>query len=118
MASTVNMYDAASAGVRFAKTGPDCWPSDCTAALPLSASAAVRGRHPAVEAEGSAVAVSEVEVVAVVVVFGTLAYQYHIATAIAIRMMRQPSLRKNPFIGRSVGVLCKWGEYPRTRRAR
>src|SRR4051794_110481 len=87
-ATTVKMYDAASAGVRLAKTGPDCLPSDCTAARPRSASAAVSGCHP------DAV-VGEPDVVVVLVDRGlTLAYQYQTHARIMRMIIRQPSRLK------------------------
>src|SRR3954471_17168797 len=92
-ATTVKMYDAASAAVRLANTGPDCLPSDWTAARPRSASAAVRGCQPLfVE-----VAVSTV-VVVVDLDAGTRAYQYHAATQIRMMITRQPIRRRNPFM--------------------
>src|SRR3954464_2692928 len=111
-ATTVKMYDAASAGVRLANTGPDCLPSDCTAARPRSASAAVSGCHPDV-----ALLVVP-DVVAVPVDRGlTLAYQYHTHARMTRMIMRQPSRLKKPFIVRAQRV-SDGGEYPRTSRAR
>src|SRR6185503_2490394 len=78
LARTVKMYDAASAAVRLAKTGPDWLPRDCTAARPLSASGAVSGCQPLF----TDVAVSTV--VVLVLVVGTRAYQYQIATQMAM----------------------------------
>src|SRR3954453_16723308 len=90
-ATTVKMYDAASAAVRLANTGPDCLPSDWTAARRGSASAAVSGCQP-LETEVALPTVVEF----VVVVAGTRAYQYHPAAAIARMIIRQPRRRKKP----------------------
>src|SRR6476469_6056179 len=100
-AATVKMYDAASAGVMFAKTGPDCRPGDCTATRPRSAAAAVRGCHPDAD-----------EVVVVTVSVGRPARTYQYQSTQRTRMMtrRQPALLRQPF------MVCEcegWGRIPR-----
>src|SRR5882762_9111992 len=98
-ATTVKMYDAASAGVMFANTGPDWRPSDCTARRPRSASAFVSGCQPvvtdvavppgvapALTADGSS----------------TRAYQYQTPARMAMTIIKQPRRRKKPFIVLSV----------------
>src|SRR3954463_6251111 len=95
LATTVKMYEAASAGVRLAKTGPDCLPSDCTAARPRSASAAVSGCQPEAAVALTALVV-EVEERGL-----TRAYQYQTHARMTRMIMRQPSRLKKPFIVRA-----------------
>src|SRR2546423_10671515 len=104
-ATTVKMYDAASAGVRLANTGPDCRSSDCTATLPRSASAAVSGCQP----ELTEVAAAPVAVGVTAAGRSTRAYQYHTATR-SMRMTRQPALFRQPFM---VGEREGWARIPR-----
>src|SRR6266550_5471233 len=92
----MKMYDAASAGVRFAKTGPERCPSDCTATLPRPASAVVSGAHGVFVTPPAGAVVGAVFFVAAAGL-STRAYQYQSATR-AITMTRQPALRKQPFI--------------------
>ena len=89
------MYDAASAGVRLTKTGPDCRSSDCTATRPRSASVVVRGCQP--ELTEVAVAAAFVAELVVVGRFSTRAYQYQTATR-RMMMTRQPALFRQPFM--------------------
>src|SRR4051812_5030259 len=93
LATTVKMYDAASAGVRVSKTGPDWRPNDLTATRPRSAAALVSGCQP----EAADVAVPVVLAVPAADL-STRAYQYQTPTAIATTSMRQPSRPKKPFI--------------------
>src|ERR1700693_1486096 len=102
-ATTRKMYDAACAGVRFAKTGPACRSSESTATRPRSASAAVSGCQPEL---------TEVAVDAELVTAAgrsTRAYQYHSATR-RMRRETQPALFRQPFMmfGRE-----GWGRIPR-----
>src|SRR5258707_104316 len=90
LAATVKMYEAASAGVMFAYTGPDCRPSDCTAARPRSASAAVRG----CQAEGTefaTVVVPDDAVVTLMVGRPARTYQYHSTQRTRTMTRRQPA---------------------------
>src|ERR1035437_9504779 len=100
-ATTVKMYDAASAGVRFAKTGPDWRPSDCTATCPRAASAAVSGCQP----ELTEVAVAALPAAG----RSTRAYQYHSAMR-QMMMTRQPALFRQPFMAY---MREGWGRIPR-----
>src|SRR5205814_8165212 len=96
------MSDAACAALRLANTGPDCLPSDWTAARPRSASAAVSGCQPLL----TDVAVPTVVLVVVPVVVGTRAYQYHTASRIRRMISKQPRRRKNPLICPGAGSLA------------
>src|SRR3954467_13758582 len=96
LATTVKMYEAASAGVRLAKTGPDCLPSDCTATRPRSASAAVSGCQPEAAAGAQPAVVVEVDERGL-----TRAYQYQTHARMTRMIMRQPSRLKKPFIVRA-----------------
>src|SRR3954464_3921062 len=96
LATTRKMYDAASAGLSFANTGPERWPKDSTAIRPRSASACVRGSHPVLVIVAPVTALV-VDVVELEDVGRTRAYQYQ-RPASAMMRMRQPTLRKQPFI--------------------
>src|SRR5687768_2878226 len=96
-ATTRKMYDAASAGVRLANTGPDDRSRDCMAACPRSASALVRGCQPEVTEVAVVSGVGPGADTVGLVRRSTRAYQNQ-AAARSRMMTRQPALLRQPFI--------------------